>query len=269
MFHILVVLLNKKNRNNSMIKRKSGTYKEDMVIGIRPLIEAINAGKEIDRVFIQNGLRTDLFHEMMVLLKQNNIPYRYVPVVKLNKLTNKNHQGIVAYVSPVVFTDIEQVIPIIYERGEDPLILILDKITDVRNFGAILRTAESAGVHAVLFPSQGAALLNSGTVKSSAGAIFNITLCRSDNLKNSIEFLSNSGLKIAAATEKGADLYYKTPLKGPLALIMGSEDVGVSPEYLSRSDIKVMIPMLGKTESLNVSVATGVILYEVVKQRVG
>lgn len=240
---------------------------ENIVIGIRPIIEAINAGKEIDRVFIQNGLRSELFHELMVLLKSNDVPYRFVPIIKLNKITRKNHQGVIAYVSPVVFSNIEQVIPILYEKGEDPFILILDKITDVRNFGAILRTAESTGVHAVLFPSQGAALLNSGTVKSSAGAIFNITLCRSDNLKDSIDFLKNSGLKIAAATEKGAEVYHKTELTGPLALIMGSEDEGVSPEYLKRSDVNVLIPMLGNTESLNVSVAAGVLLYEVVKQR--
>jgi len=250
-----------------MSHRKTNENKEDTVIGIRPVIEAINAGKEIDRVFIQNGLRSDLFHEFMSLLKQHNIPYRYVPIVKLNKITRKNHQGVIAYVSPVVFADIEQVIPTIFENGEDPLVLILDKITDVRNFGAILRTAESTGVHAVLFPSQGAALLNSGTIKSSAGAIYNITLCRSDNLKNSIDFLKGSGLKIASATEKGADVYYHSDLKGPLALIMGTEGEGVSPEYLKRSDSRLMIPMLGKTESLNVSVATGVLLYEVIRQR--
>ncbi len=240
---------------------------ENIVIGMRPIIEAIGAGKEIDRVFIQNGLRSDIFHELMSLLKQHEIPYKFVPIVKLNKITRKNHQGVISYVSPVVFTKIEQVVPMIYEKGIDPLILILDKITDVRNFGAILRTAESTGVHAVLFPSQGAALLNSGTVKSSAGAIYNITLCRSDNLKESIDFLKNSGLQIAAATEKGAEIYHKTDLKGPLALIMGSEGEGVSPEYLKRSDTNVMIPMLGKTDSLNVSVAAGVLLYEIVKQR--
>lgn len=252
-----------------MTHQGSKEKSEEVVIGIRPVIEAIAASKEIDRVFIQNGMRSDMFHELMSLLKQKNIPYKYVPIFKLNKITRKNHQGVIAYVSPIVFSNIEQIIPTLFEEGIDPLILILDKITDVRNFGAILRTAESTGVNAVLFPSQGAALLNSGTVKSSAGAIFNIALCRSDNLKESIGFLKNSGLKIAAATEKGAELFHKSDLKGPLALIMGSEGEGVSPEYLKRSDLKVMIPMLGKTESLNVSVAAGVLLYEIVKQRMG
>ena len=176
-----------------MIYNKKKEDSENIVIGIRPVIEAIKADKEIDRVFIQNGLRSELFRELMTLLKSLNIPYKYVPVVKLNKITRKNHQGIIAYVSPVDFSSIEELIPSIYERGEEPFILILDKITDVRNFGAILRTAESAGINGVLIPAQGAALLNSGTIKSSAGAIFNVTICRTDNLKLTIDFLKNSG----------------------------------------------------------------------------
>ncbi len=242
--------------------------KEDLVYGLRPVIEAIVAGKEIDRVYIQNGLRNELFRELMSLLKESNVPYKFVPIVKLNKITRKNHQGVIAYISPIIFSDIEQIIPGIFEKGKEPLVLILDKITDVRNFGAILRTAESAGVDAVVFPSHGAALLNSGTIKSSAGAIYNIPLCRSDNLKITIEYLKDCGLKIASATEKGAELYYKSDLTGPLALIMGSEGDGVSGEYLKRSDMKLMIPMKGKTASLNVSVATGVMLYEIVRQRI-
>lgn len=248
-------------------KSKQSDQIDDIVFGIRPVLEAINAGKDIDRVFIQNGLRSELFKELMGMLKQYDIPYKFVPTVKLNKITRKNHQGVIAYVSPIAFGNIEQIIPGLFENGTDPLIVILDKITDVRNFGAILRTAESAGVNAIVFPSQGSALLNSGTIKSSAGAIYNIPICRSDNLKDTIEFLKNSGLKIVAATEKGAELYTDAPLDGPLALIMGSEGEGVSGEYLKRSDIKVKIPMLGKTESLNVSVAAGVLLYEVVRQR--
>jgi 23S rRNA (guanosine2251-2'-O)-methyltransferase len=246
---------------------RSHNESSDIVIGIRPVIEAVNAGKDIDRVLIQNGLRSELFKELMGLLKTFDIPYKYVPQVKLNKVTRKNHQGVIAYISPVTFLNIEDVIPSIFELGKDPLILILDKITDVRNFGAILRSAESVGVDAVLFPSQGAALLNSGTVKSSAGAIFNITLCRSDNLKRSINFLKDSGIKIFAATEKGASVYYKSNLTGPVALIMGAEDSGVSNEYLKLSDERLLIPMVGKTDSLNVSVAAGVLLFEILHQR--
>ena len=248
-------------------KNNRNEYKDDFVFGLRPVIEAIGADKEIDRVFIQNGLRNELFRELMVKLKQHDIPYKFVPIVKLNKITRKNHQGVVAYISPITYDNIEHVLPGLFEKGVDPLILIMDKITDVRNFGAILRTSESTGVNAVVFPSQGSAVLNSGTVKSSAGAIYNISICRSDNLKDTIDFLKNSGLKIAAATEKGAELYTNADLTGPLALIMGSESDGVSGEYLKRSDMKLMIPMLGTTASLNVSVAAGVLLYEVVRQR--
>lgn len=250
---------------------QNNTNEEDYgtkpIFGLRPVIEAINAGKEIDRVFIQNGLRNDLFRELMALVKEHDIPYKFVPIFKLNRITRKNHQGVIAYISPITFDNIEQIIPGLFEEAIDPLILILDKITDVRNFGAILRTAESAGVNAVVFSSQGSALLNSDTVKSSAGAIYNISLCRSDNLKNTIDFLKNSGLKIVSATEKDDSVYYSANLKGPLALIMGSEGDGVSGEYLKRSDLRLMIPMLGKTASLNVSVAAGVFLYEIVKQR--
>lgn len=249
---------NKSNRSENV---------DDFIFGLRPIIEAISAGKEVDRVFIQNGLKNELFRELMVQLKQNDIPYRYVPVFKLNRITRKNHQGVIAYISPISFGNIEQIIPGLFEDAIDPLILILDKITDVRNFGAILRTAESTGVNAVIFSSQGSALLNSGTVKTSAGAIYNIPICRSDNLKNTIDFLKNSGLKIISATEKEGELFFKVDLKGPLALIMGSESEGVSGEYLKRSDMKLMIPMLGKTASLNVSVAAGVLLYEAVRQR--
>lgn len=242
-------------------------FDEDIVFGIRPVQEAINAGKDIDRVFIQNGLRNDTIKSIINSLKTNDIPYKFVPVMKLNRITRKNHQGIIAYISPITFSKIEDVLPGIYEEGREPFIVILDKITDVRNFGAILRTAESMGVDAVLMPSQGAAMLNSGTVKSSAGAIFNLTLCRSNNLKDDIDFLKNSGLKICAATEKGAGIYYDSTLTGPIALIMGSEGEGVSPEYLKRADLNIKIPMYGVTESLNVSVAAGVLLCEIAKQR--
>lgn len=242
-------------------------YADDFVFGIRPIIEAVGAGKEIDRVFIQNGLKNELFKELIALLKEYSVPYKYVPIVKLNKITRKNHQGVIAYISPITYDNIEMIIPALFDKGIDPLIVIMDKITDVRNFGAILRTAESAGVNAVVFPSQGSAVLNSGTVKSSAGAIYNISICRSENLKDTIDFLKNSGLTIVAATEKGATNYTDANLTGPMALIMGSEDEGVSGEYLKRSDLKLMIPMLGKTGSLNVSVAAGVLLYEVVRQR--
>ncbi|MCB2207854.1 MAG: 23S rRNA (guanosine(2251)-2'-O)-methyltransferase RlmB [Bacteroidetes bacterium] len=248
---------------NKMMKED---YKQDMVYGIRPVLEAIDSGKEVEKILIQKGLRSDNFAELMNLVKEANIPYQFVPMEKLHRVTRKNHQGVIAYISPIVFDNIEQIIPTIFEKGQIPLVLILDRITDVRNFGAILRTAEATGVHAVVIPSKSSAQLNSGTIKSSAGAIFKVPICRSENLKDTLDFLTDSGLKIVAATEKAADLYYRADLSGPLVLILGSEGEGVSGEYLKRATVHVKIPMLGEIESLNVSVAAGVLLYEIVRQ---
>jgi len=242
-------------------------FKQEMVYGIRPVIEAIASDKEVEKVFVQKGLQSSTIRELMVLLRERNIPYQIVPIEKLKRISRKNHQGIIAYVSPIHFYNIENLLPGIYEQGKEPFILILDRITDVRNFGAMLRTAECSGVNAVVIPSKNSAQLNSGTVKSSAGAIFKVPVCRSDNLKITLDFLKNSGLKIIAATEKTASILYESELSGPLAVIMGSEGDGVSDEYLKRADVKVKIPLLGEIDSLNVSVATGVVLYEIVRQR--
>jgi len=241
---------------------------QEMVYGIHPLMEALSSNKEIEKVFLQKGgVGGKIFHDLMPMLREREIPFQIVPIEKLNRITRKNHQGVVAYVSPVTFFRIEQVLPGIYEAGRSPFILILDKVTDVRNFGAILRTAESAGVDAVLIPSKGGAQLNSGTIKSSAGAIYKVPICREYNLKEAIHFLKNSGLRIAAASEKAENVHFDEDLTGPLALIMGSEGEGISAEYLKLADIKVRIPMFGTIASLNVSVATAVLLYEVVRQR--
>ncbi len=240
---------------------------QQLIFGTRPLIEALQSGKEIEKVFIQKGLSGNTFKELMPLLKENGVPYQVVPKEKLNRITRKNHQGIIAAVSPVSFYEVEQIIPSIYERGESPFILILDKVTDVRNFGAILRTAHSAGVHAVVIPDKNSAQLNSGTVKSSAGAIYKLPLCRVHNLKDTILFLKESGLKVFAATEKAEKNYFEEDFSEPLALIMGSEGEGISPAYLKLSDKQIKIPMLGEIASLNVSAATAVLLYEVVRQR--
>jgi 23S rRNA (guanosine2251-2'-O)-methyltransferase len=240
---------------------------QQLIFGTRPLIEALQSGKEIEKVFVQKGLSGNTFKELMPLLKENGVPYQVVPKEKLNRITRKNHQGIIAAVSPVSFYDVEQIIPSIYERGESPFILILDKVTDVRNFGAILRTAHSAGVHAVVIPDKNSAQLNSGTVKSSAGAIYKLPLCRVHNLKDTILFLKESGLKVFAATEKAEKNYFEEDFSEPLALIMGSEGEGISPAYLKLSDKQIKIPMLGEIASLNVSAATAVLLYEVVRQR--
>ncbi|MEI6821283.1 MAG: 23S rRNA (guanosine(2251)-2'-O)-methyltransferase RlmB [Bacteroidota bacterium] len=241
--------------------------KENLIYGLRPVIEAIKSGKEIEKIFIQNGLRGEIYIELFHLLKENDVHSQYVPVEKLNKLTPKNHQGIVAYTSIISYTKVESVIPFIYEQGKTPLILILDRITDVRNFGAITRTAECAGVDAIIVPTRGSAQINSDAVKTSAGALHKIPVCKSDNLKETIDYLKKSGLQIIAATEKTDDYIYKTDFLPPTAIIMGSEEDGVSPEYIRLSDHKVKIPLSGDIESLNVSVACGVILYEAIRQR--
>ncbi len=243
--------------------------KQEMVYGIRPVLEAIDSGKEVEKVFIQKGLRSNTFTELMQVLKEHSVPYQFVPVEKLNRITRKNHQGIVAYISPVAFFRIEDILPGIYEEGKTPFILMLDRVTDVRNFGAILRTAECAGVHAVVIPSRNTAQLNSGTVKSSAGAVFKVPICRSDNLKTAIDYLKQSGLRVVAATEKADQTCYDAVLTGPIVLLMGSEGEGISEEYLKKADIRVKIPVLGEIESLNVSVAAGVMMYEIVRQREG
>lgn len=240
---------------------------QEMVYGIRPLMEAIVSGKEIEKVFLQKGAGSQALKELVALLKERGIPYQTVPLEKMNRLTRKNHQGVVAYIAPVQFYDIEQLLPTLYEQGKEPFILVLDRVTDVRNFGALLRTAESAGVNAVLMPAKGSAQLNSGTIKSSAGAIFKVPICREHNLKEALIYLKNSGLKLVAVTEKADNLHFQENLTGPLALIMGSEGEGISEAYLKLTDVKVKIPMFGEIESLNVSVAAGVLIYEVVRQR--
>lgn len=240
---------------------------ESIVFGSRAVIEAIKAGKELDRVFVQNGLRNELSGELMGLCKRKEIQYQFVPLEKLNRITNKNHQGVVAYISSIDYYKIDELLPTIFEKGKTPLLLILDRITDVRNFGAIARTAECSGVDAIIIPAKGAAQINGDAIKTSAGALHKIPVCRENNLKEVIDYLKESGLQIIACTEKTEENYYKVDFTKPCAIIMGSEDDGISGEYLKRCDAKAKIPLMGEISSLNVSVATGVILYEAVKQR--
>lgn len=249
-------------------KNKSKEHKNDFIVGFRPIIEAIKSGKELDKVFIQNGLQSPLFKELMGLLKERNIPYQFVPVEKLNKINRINHQGVAAAISQASFYKIEELLPQIFEKGKIPLLLILDRITDVRNFGAIARSAECAGVDAIIIPFKGGASINSDALKTSAGALHKIKVCREQNIKTTIEYLKQSGIQIIACTEKASDYFFDIDYTKPTAIIMGSEENGISDEYLKRSDKRVKIPMLGTIESLNVSVATGIILFETVKQRI-
>lgn len=241
--------------------------KENFIFGIRPVIEAIKSGKEVDKVFLLNRLKGEGFRDLFTLIRDLGIPHQFVPVEKLNRLSKQNHQGVIAWLSELTYQKIEEIIPAIYEQGQTPLILILDQVSDVRNIGSIARTAECAGVHALIIPSRGSAQLNSEAIKTSAGALYKLPVCRSQNLKTTIRFLKNSGLTLYAATEKGTNPYTATDYNKPLALIMGSEGTGISEEYLQQADETIHIPVLGEITSLNVSVACGVVLYEIIRQR--
>jgi 23S rRNA (guanosine2251-2'-O)-methyltransferase len=238
-----------------------------LVYGIRPVMEAISAGKEVDRIFITRNAKGELMNELKNLLKEKNIPWLEVPIDKIHRITRNNHQDVVCYISAIEYASISNVLPAIFERGETPFILLLDRITDVRNFGAIARTAECAGVHAIVIPFRGAAQVTADAIKTSAGALSRIPVCRENNFRDTINYLRESGLRLIAATEKGKQLYYKADLSGPVGIIMGSEEDGISNDLLRSTDELVMLPLLGKISSLNVSVACGVMLYEAVRQR--
>lgn len=238
-----------------------------MIFGIRAIMEAIEANKEIDKIMIRRDLQGELAKELLDMLKGSNIQVQRVPMERLNRYTRKNHQGVIALLSAITYQRIEDIIPFLYENGKDPFIVLLDGITDVRNFGAIARTCEVAGVDAIVIPSRDSVSVNADAVKTSAGALMNIPVCREANLHQAIKFLKNSGLKVVAATEKGATNYTDVELSGPVALVMGAEDTGVSNENMRVADHLVKIPQVGTIGSLNVSVAAGVLIYEVVRQR--
>ena len=238
------------------------------IYGIRAVIEAINAGQPINKIFIQKGLKGDLYKELESSARKSGIGLSYVPVEKLNRLTrNNNHQGAVAQISPVEFHQFEELVEQVLNKEETPLFLMLDGVSDVRNFGAIIRTAECCGVHAIIVPKSGAAPITDDTVKTSAGAAFNVPIAKVDHLKDAIFYLQSSGVVVTGATEKADDEVYGIDFNQPTAIIMGSEEKGISPSTLNIIDHQAKLPLMGKIGSLNVSVACGVFLYEVVRQR--
>ena len=247
--------------------KKDPLQKSLEVFGLHPIMEAIRAGKEFDKIFMQKGLQGELAMELRALLKEHNMVFKAVPIEKLNRLTRKNHQGVFAFISRVNFYNLGDVLMDTYEKGKSPLFLMLDRITDVRNFGAIARTAECCGVDAIILPKVGGAQLNSDAIKTSAGALMNIPICREQNLVHSLKYFKKSGLKIIACTEQSETNLYEVPFTDPAVIVMGSEEDGISEEILDITDVKTRIPMFGKTESLNVSVASAVILYEAIRQR--
>ena len=241
--------------------------KEHQIFGIRAIIEAIQAGKEIDKVFIQKDAQGDLMKDLMKVMKRANVNFSYVPVEKLNRLTPNNHQGAVATIAPISFHNLEELVEIVTASDKTPLFLILDQLSDARNFGAIIRTAECTGVNGIIVQKQGSAPVNGDTVKTSAGAVFNVPICKVEHIKDAIFHLQGSGIKTVAATEKTETTIYDIALNEPVAIIMGSEDRGVNPSVLKIVDEKAKLPMFGTISSLNVSVACGAFLYEVVRQR--
>lgn len=239
----------------------------DFIFGIHPVIEAIEAGRAIDKIFVKKDLNSELAIRLTQLARAHHIPLMRVPVERLARYTRKNHQGVVAMLSAVEYHRLGNVIPALFEAGALPFILVLDGITDVRNFGAIARTAECCGVNAIVIPERGSVGVGADAVKTSAGALLHIPVCRERNIANGVKFLKDSGIQIVAATEKSSQNYTTADYTTPVAIVMGAEDVGISEEVLTLADTRSAIPMFGNIGSLNVGVAAGVMMYEVVRQR--
>lgn len=239
----------------------------DYVFGTRPVLEALESGKEINKILVLKGAHGENTTKILQWAQRQQIPHQKVPMEKLNKITKKNHQGVIALLSPIHYDKLDIVVPELFEQGANPLVLVLDQITDVRNLGAICRSAECMGAQIIVIPEKGGALINSDAVKTSAGAIFNLKICKVSDLVSSVKFLKNSGLNVIACTEKGNKMLYEASFSDPAAILLGSEDTGISSELMKLANQQVKIPMIGKTQSLNVAVSAGVVLYECIKQR--
>lgn len=241
--------------------------KTDYIFGIRAVMEAIEAGRNIDKVLVKKDLSGDLANELFTLMRENRIVAQRVPLQKIDRITRKNHQGVVALLSAVTYHSLENLVPMLFEEGCIPFIVVLDQITDVRNFGAIARTCECAGVDAIVIPRHGSVSVQADAVKTSAGALNHIPVCRERNTFSAVRYLKESGFNVVAVTEKTDKIYTSADFTVPTALVMGAEDTGISADVMNLCDTKVAIPMFGNIGSLNVSVAAGVMIYEVVRQR--
>lgn len=241
--------------------------KTSIIYGIRAIIEAIKSNESIDKIFLQKGLKGPLFSELEQLCRKERLNVSYVPSEKLHRLTKENHQGAVAQIAPINFWHIEELVENILSKNKTPLFLILDQLSDVRNFGAIVRTAECTGVDGIIIQKKGGAPVNADAIKTSAGAMFKIPICKVDHIKDAVYHLQASEINVLAATEKTDELIYHKNLNQPIAIIMGSEGKGINPSVVKICDGSLKLPILGDIDSLNVSVACGAILYEVVRQR--
>ncbi len=241
--------------------------KKEIIYGTRAVMEAIVSGRAIDKIAVQKGLSNDLIKELLGLAKSHDVPITFVPKEKLNYHSSKNHQGVICFFSAVTFASLENLIDQIFSEGREPFFIILDRLTDVRNFGAIVRTAECAGLDGIIIPDKGSAPITADAMKTSAGALNHLPVCREKDLKKTLTLLKNSGIQIVSCTEHAEEMLYDISLKGPIAIVMGSEEDGISDHLLKASDAMGKIPIQGKIESLNVSVAAGVAIYETVRQR--
>jgi 23S rRNA (guanosine2251-2'-O)-methyltransferase len=241
--------------------------KAETIFGTRAVIEAIKAGREIEKIYIQSGLNNDLIKELINTAATHKAPYSFIPQVKLDRLSNKNHQGVVCVLSAVQYVPLENIIDKCYSEGREPFFLIVDRVTDVRNFGALVRTAECAQVDAMIIADKGNAPITGDAMKTSAGALNHLPVCRVKDMKKTFQLLKDNGIQIIACTEKATSTIYQIDLNTPIAIILGSEEDGISPQMLKDADHLAKIPLMGSIESLNVSVAAGIVVYEKIRQR--
>tara|TARA_B100000886_G_scaffold329555_1_gene279028 strand:- start:1134 stop:1865 length:732 start_codon:yes stop_codon:yes gene_type:complete len=238
----------------------------DLIFGTRPVLEALKSGKSIEKIFIQKNLKKEILEKIKIQLS-TGVNISYVPKEKLNRITRKNHQGIICYVSPIQYQPVDEIIQRVFESGKDPFVVILDRITDTRNFGAITRVADASGVDAIIIPERESAIITSDSIKTSAGALNYVPICKVKSLKNTLIFLKESGLNIISCSEKGNNKIYQSELNSPCCIILGSEKDGISKNLMDLSDKILKIPMNGYVDSLNVSSSASIIFYEVVRQR--
>lgn len=241
--------------------------KSQVVFGIRAVIEAIESGKQVDKVLMKKDLGGELARELLSVTRECNVPVQRVPVERINKVTRKNHQGVIAFMAAVDYYHVDDIVPALYDEGINPLVVVLDGVTDVRNFGAIARTCECAGVNCIVIPERNSVSVNADAVKTSAGALNYLPVCRERNLVKAVQYLRDSGFKVMGASEKTDLNYTKADFTGPVAIVLGAEDTGISTDVLKLCDTLVAIPEFGQINSLNVSVAGGIMIYEVVRQR--
>lgn len=258
---------NKEGENQSFHVKHKEKNSVQIVAGMRPVMEVLNSGKQIDKIFIQSNLEGQLAQELKQKIKELSLPVQYVPVEKLNRMSDSNHQGIIATISPISYYAFADLLQKVVDEGRSPFFVMLDHVTDVRNLGAIVRTAECAGVDAIVVPDRGSAQVNEDAIKSSSGALLRLPMCRESNLKTVVNLARQYGMQICAATEKGSVSYLSVDFRKPTLLIMGAEDTGISNELLKISDVRASLPIVGEVQSLNVSVAAGVFVYEMLRQR--